>query len=70
MTASKSQLVVLTLQKLEDLGDGTPLLPSGDPKARAHSRLWSDHVCCSAPPSWSFYILNPIDDFLLTHSPI
>ena len=30
--------------KLEDLNIGTPLLP-GDPKGRAHSRLWSDHVC-------------------------
>ena len=31
-------------EKLEDLNLGTPLLP-GDPKGRAHSRLWSDHVC-------------------------
>lgn len=29
--------------KLEDLGVGRPLMPS-DPKLRANSRLWSDHV--------------------------
>jgi glutathione S-transferase len=33
----------LTIPKLEDLKQGASLLPE-DPKARAHSRLWSDHV--------------------------
>ncbi|KAF2668041.1 glutathione S-transferase [Microthyrium microscopicum] len=31
------------MEYLEDLNQGEPLLPS-DPKARAHSRLWADHI--------------------------
>lgn len=31
-------------QQLEDLDARIPLLPPDDPKGRAHSRLWSDHV--------------------------
>lgn len=69
MTRSRSSTVVLTLQKLEDIADGTPLLPSGDPKARAYSRLWSDHVCGSAPSLRSFCILNATAT-LLTHSSV
>ncbi|PWY80581.1 glutathione transferase [Aspergillus heteromorphus CBS 117.55] len=32
------------LEYLEDLNVGPPLLPSGDPKLRAHCRLWTDFV--------------------------
>ncbi|KAL1964710.1 hypothetical protein VTN77DRAFT_6736 [Rasamsonia byssochlamydoides] len=32
------------LEYLEDLHEGTPLLPPGDPKLRAHCRLWADHI--------------------------
>ncbi|OJJ49410.1 hypothetical protein ASPZODRAFT_60343 [Penicilliopsis zonata CBS 506.65] len=32
------------LEYLEDLNTGTPLLPPGDPKLRAHCRLWADHI--------------------------
>lgn len=31
------------MEYLEDLNEGNALLPS-DPKLRAHSRLWSDHI--------------------------
>ncbi len=31
------------MEYLEDLNKGEPLLPK-DPKLRAHSRLWSDHI--------------------------
>ncbi|KAK4540575.1 hypothetical protein LTR36_009105 [Oleoguttula mirabilis] len=31
------------MEYLEDLNEGRPLLPR-DPKMRAHSRLWSDHI--------------------------
>lgn len=56
-------IVILFLQfsfppKLEDLDVRQPLLPQGDPKARAHSRLWSDHVCHSFP-SLSLHFLSP-----------
>ncbi|MCJ1269220.1 hypothetical protein MMC22_009109 [Lobaria immixta] len=44
------------MEYLEDLGDGTPLLPSGDPKARAHSRLWSDHINRNIIPSFYRYL--------------
>jgi hypothetical protein len=30
--------------QLEDLSIGHPLLPLGDPRLRAHCRLWTDHV--------------------------
>ena len=33
-------------KQLEDLNQGNALLPK-DPKGRAHSRLWTDHVSCS-----------------------
>jgi hypothetical protein len=33
---------------LDDLDEGTPLLPPGDARLRAHCRLWADHV---RPPS-------------------
>ncbi|MCJ1273780.1 hypothetical protein MMC21_001573 [Puttea exsequens] len=32
------------MEYLEDLNVGAPLLPQGNPKARAHCRLWSDHI--------------------------
>ncbi|KAL1846534.1 hypothetical protein Plec18167_005352 [Paecilomyces lecythidis] len=32
------------LEYLEDIDFGTPLLPPGDAKLRAHCRLWADHV--------------------------
>lgn len=32
------------LPQLEDLHIGPILLPLGDPKLRAHCRLWSEHV--------------------------
>ena len=32
------------MEYLEDLSTGLPLLPQGDPKTRAHCRLWSDHI--------------------------
>lgn len=44
------------MEYLEDLGQGEPLLPS-DPKLRAVSRLWSDHVCLD---------LLPVQNVLLT----
>lgn len=38
--------------QLEDLDEGHPLLPPGDPKLRAHCRLWADHV--RLPPYGGF----------------
>ncbi len=32
------------MEYLEDLNTGAPLLPQGNPRARAHCRLWSDHI--------------------------
>lgn len=32
------------MEYLEDLNAGLPLLPQGNPRARAHCRLWSDHI--------------------------
>lgn len=34
----------LMFGQLDDLDEGTPLLPPGDAKLRAHCRLWGDHV--------------------------
>jgi glutathione S-transferase len=35
--------------QLEDLSIGHPLLPLGDPRLRAHCRLWTDHVSPTYP---------------------
>lgn len=43
------------MEYLEDLQIGTPLLPS-DPKARAHSRLWTDHVNRHIVPAFYRYL--------------
>ncbi|KUL91246.1 hypothetical protein ZTR_01761 [Talaromyces verruculosus] len=32
------------LEYLDDLDEGTPLLPPGDSRLRAHCRLWGDHI--------------------------
>lgn len=32
------------MEYIEDLNAGAPLLPQGNPKGRAHCRLWSDHI--------------------------
>lgn len=40
------------LEYLEDLDQGTPLLPRDDPKLRAHCRVWADHVNRSIIPSF------------------
>ncbi|THY92701.1 glutathione S-transferase [Aureobasidium pullulans] len=45
----------LTWLTLEDLQKGEALLPS-DPKLRAHSRLWSDHVNRSIVPGFYRYL--------------
>lgn len=34
----------LMFEQLDDLDEGTPLLPPGDARLRAHCRLWGDHV--------------------------
>lgn len=39
------------MEYLEDLNEGTPLLPAS-PQTRAHSRLWSDHVNRHIIPSF------------------
>lgn len=43
------------MEYLEDLQQGVPLLPS-DPKARAHSRLWSDHINRHIVPAFYHYL--------------
>ncbi|EED24235.1 glutathione transferase, putative [Talaromyces stipitatus ATCC 10500] len=40
------------LEYLEDLDEGTPLLPPGDAKLRAHCRLWADHINRHIVPSF------------------
>ncbi|TKX27555.1 glutathione transferase-like protein [Elsinoe australis] len=43
------------MEYLEDLGQGEPLLPS-DPKLRAVSRLWSDHINRHIIPTFYRYL--------------
>ena len=43
------------MEYLEDLNQGQPLLPK-DPKLRAHSRLWSDHVNRHIIPAFYRYL--------------
>ncbi|MCJ1433946.1 Glutathione S-transferase U1 [Xylographa pallens] len=42
--------------QLEDLNAGEPLLPQGDPKKRAHSRLWADHINRKIVPAFYHYL--------------
>jgi len=44
------------LEYLEDLNVGEPLLPQGDPKKRAHSRLWADHINRKIVPAFYQYL--------------
>lgn len=53
-------------KQLEDLNEGKALLPK-DPKIRAHSRLWTDHV--SHPSSGIILILRPQQTSPLTPHP-
>lgn len=43
------------MEYLEDLQQGFPLLPS-DPKQRAHSRLWTDHINRHIIPAFYRYL--------------
>jgi glutathione S-transferase len=43
------------VDQLEDLGQGKPLLPS-DPKQRAYSRLWTDHINRKIVPLFYKYL--------------
>lgn len=43
------------MEYLEDLNRGEPLLPK-DPKLRAHSRLWSDHINRHIIPAFYRYL--------------
>ena len=43
------------MEYLEDLNEGRPLLPK-DPKVRAHSRLWSDHINRHIIPAFYRYL--------------
>ncbi|KAK3053352.1 hypothetical protein LTR09_005521 [Extremus antarcticus] len=43
------------MEYLEDLNKGEPLLPK-DPKLRAHSRLWSDHINRHIIPAFYRYL--------------
>jgi glutathione S-transferase len=47
--------LLLTRRQLEDLNQGSPLLPS-DPKTRAHSRLWTDHINRKIIPHFYSYL--------------
>ncbi|KAI4164104.1 MAG: hypothetical protein LQ342_002340 [Letrouitia transgressa] len=44
------------MEYLEDLNMGSPLLPPDDPKTRAHSRLWTDHVNRHIVPAFYHYL--------------
>ncbi|KIW06987.1 uncharacterized protein PV09_02645 [Verruconis gallopava] len=44
------------MEYLEDINQGKPLLPS-DPKKRAHSRLWSDHINRKIVPRFYSYLI-------------
>ncbi|KAL8933254.1 MAG: hypothetical protein Q9211_005883 [Gyalolechia sp. 1 TL-2023] len=39
------------MEYLEDLNTGHPLFPLGDPRLRAHCRLWADHVSSNLRPA-------------------
>jgi len=43
------------MEYLEDLSQGNPLLPA-DPKLRAHSRLWADHINRHIIPAFYRYL--------------
>ena len=43
------------MEYLEDVGEGQALLPP-DPKSRAHSRLWADHVNRHIIPAFYHYL--------------
>lgn len=43
------------MEYLEDLNQGEPLLPK-DPKVRAHSRLWADHINRHIIPAFYRYL--------------
>lgn len=53
-TLEDSTLTACNIQ-LEDLNAGATLLPS-DPKLRAHSRLWSDHINRHIIPAFYHYV--------------
>ncbi|MCJ1243749.1 hypothetical protein MMC30_000946 [Trapelia coarctata] len=44
------------MEYLEDLNIGEPLLPPGDPQARAHCRLWADHINRKIVPAFYHYL--------------
>lgn len=44
------------MEYLEDLNVGEPLLPLEDPKARAHCRLWTDHINKNIVPAFYQYL--------------
>ncbi|KAI5250254.1 glutathione S-transferase [Aureobasidium subglaciale] len=55
------------MEYLEDLHEGEALLPS-DPKLRAHSRLWSDHVNRSVVPNFYRYLQAQEDKDQIEHA--
>ncbi|KAI4179506.1 MAG: hypothetical protein L6R41_007807 [Letrouitia leprolyta] len=44
------------MEYLEDLNTGHPLFPPGDPRLRAHCRLWADHVTRKVIPAFYAYL--------------
>lgn len=47
------------MEYLEDLDVGLPLLPLGNPKLRAHCRLWVDHINRKILPAFYALLLTP-----------
>ncbi|KAL8712201.1 MAG: hypothetical protein Q9225_006991 [Loekoesia sp. 1 TL-2023] len=44
------------MEYLEDLNAGRPLFPPGDPKLKAHCRLWTDHINRHIIPAFYSYL--------------
>ena len=52
----------VVLEYLEDLSMGHTLLPLGDPRLRAHCRLWVDHINRKVLPAFYTMLIAPSGD--------
>ncbi|GAM41620.1 hypothetical protein TCE0_042f14873 [Talaromyces pinophilus] len=56
------------LEYLDDLDEGTPLLPPGDAKLRAHCRLWGDHINRHIVPSFYKVLMEQTPQMQAKHA--
>ncbi|KAE8549326.1 hypothetical protein TMatcc_000321 [Talaromyces marneffei ATCC 18224] len=56
------------LEYLDDLDEGTPLLPPGDARLRAHCRLWGDHINRNIVPSFYKVLMEQTPQMQAKHA--